>query len=642
MNSQQWITTKKLAEIKNVSERAVRKSIQKNKYVVRKCSRSYEILITSLEENVREKLTLEDEKQLPVVIENIEVPESEKKLALAKFELIQKWNEYRNGVKKHKTEAGKEFLQMYNQKLLHTNLFDVVGSVAIGTIYQWNKNLIKNDNNWHSLVNNYTFGEKTIKTKLKPYEEQMFLSYLLNPNQYNIGKAIKMTKYCLEKRGITDFSCDMSYRRFAKKYQKEHYDTWVFAREGSKALKDKVIPYIPRDISMLEVGDVLIADGHRLAINILNPFTGKPARPMLIVYQDWKSTALVGFEIMFEESTQAIASALRNSIINLGKIPQFCYQDNGKAFKAEYFEGISGLFANLGITSISAQPYNAKAKPIERFFREIQDTFERLFPSFVGSNVYNKPAYLKRNEKFHAEHHNEYIPTVEETIQVLNKWLDFHYSQSCPHVKGKTIGEVFESGKGSGVDISRLDDLMMVQEIKNIRRNGITFLKFDYYDPTLYGLREQVIIKYSLFDLSEIKVYLTNGKYLCTAKRVESSNPLANYIGAPKDIEDVKQKIKLQKNLEKQTVKNYMQELKRERACIPLIEDENLYISVEEEKEETMQMIANEEVENTIFMSDFKRFEYLKDKNNLTTEEKSWIKAYEKTDEYEQIYGEMR
>ena len=52
----QWITTKELAKIKNISERAVRKSIATRKYVTRKCGKSYEILVTSLEENVRKNL----------------------------------------------------------------------------------------------------------------------------------------------------------------------------------------------------------------------------------------------------------------------------------------------------------------------------------------------------------------------------------------------------------------------------------------------------------------------------------------------------------------------------------------------------------------------------------------------------------
>lgn len=129
----------------------------------------------------------------------------------------------------------------------------------------------------------------------------------------------------------------MTYRRFVSKYKQEHYDMWVFAREGAKALRDKVIPYIERDILKLNVGDVLIGDGHRLAFEVINPFTGKPCRPTITAYQDWKSGAMIGFEVMLEENTQCIASALRNSIITLGKYPKFVYQDNGKAYKADYF-----------------------------------------------------------------------------------------------------------------------------------------------------------------------------------------------------------------------------------------------------------------------------------------------------------------
>ena len=82
---------------------------------------------------------------------------------------------------------------------------------------------------------------------------------------------------------------------------------------------------------MLEVGDILVADGHKLAFQVINPFTGKPCRATLVGFLDWKSTALVGYEIMLEENTQCIASALRNTIINLDMIPKVVYQDNGRA-----------------------------------------------------------------------------------------------------------------------------------------------------------------------------------------------------------------------------------------------------------------------------------------------------------------------
>lgn len=90
-----WITTKELAQIKGISERAVRKAISKNKYVIRKCSKSYEILVTSLEENVRKKVTSIKEKSVQLQPITYVVPDGQKKLALAKYDLIKKWDEFR-------------------------------------------------------------------------------------------------------------------------------------------------------------------------------------------------------------------------------------------------------------------------------------------------------------------------------------------------------------------------------------------------------------------------------------------------------------------------------------------------------------------------------------------------------------------
>lgn len=438
----------------------------------------------------------------------------------------------------------------------------------------------------------------------------------------------------------------MTYRRFIFKYRQEHYDMWIFAREGAKALRDKVVPYIERDIFKLNVGDVLIGDGHRLAFEVINPFNGKPCRPTIAAYQDWKSGAMIGFEVMLEENTQCIASALRNSIINIGKYPKFVYQDNGKAYKTDYFiadEDISGLFIKLGITPIFAKPYNAKAKPIERFFREMQDSFERILPSFVGSFIDNKPAYKKRNEKFHKEIHNNYIPTLDEVVNFITRWmLNFHYSQQCPNVEGLTIGEVLEAGKGNGVDVSTLDDLMMVEDIKTIGRNGIRFLKSDYFHESLYGLRTQVVIKYSLFDLSYIKVYTLEDEFLCIAERLAPIHPLANYMGEPKDIEELKQRLKQQKELEKQTVKQYLKELKREKVYLPTLnEPESPIYKTVEDKKLLIESLKDDEIppEKIIFHNKYERYDYLKNKTEISEDDHIWLENYKKSTEYKLLYG---
>ena len=108
----------------------------------------------------------------------------------------------------------------------------------------------------------------------------------------------------LEKEKFIDRKSNLPTVYTEENKKKEHYDLWVFSREGSKALREKVVPYIKRDPSKLEVGDVLVGDGHRLAFQVINPFDGKPCRPTLVGYQDWKSGGLVGFEIMLEENTQ--------------------------------------------------------------------------------------------------------------------------------------------------------------------------------------------------------------------------------------------------------------------------------------------------------------------------------------------------
>ncbi len=349
---------------------------------------------------------------------------------------------------------------------------------------------------------------------------------------------------------------------------------------------------------------------------------------------------------MLEENTQCIASALRNSIINLGKIPQFCYMDNGKAFRSNYFlnsDGITGLFTQLGIQPVFAKAYNAKAKAIERFFKEVQEDFERLLPSFVGANINNRPAHLKRNEKFHKEHHVDFIPTIEQTIELMHKWLEYYNNEPCPRVKNKTIGEVFSEGRGSGVDIDRLNDLMMVQAIKKIGRNGVRFLNADYYDEILYGLRDRVIVKYSLFDLSEIKVYTTKGKFLCNAKRIEKVHPLANYKGNAKDVEELKQRLKQQKQLEKNTEKLLLQETRREVAMLPMIENKDLF---EDKKQEfieqgyELEVVKNPIMINgkPIFKSDIEKFEWISEQENLSEIDKKWLENYIKTDEYHAIY----
>ncbi len=488
------------------------------------------------------------------------LPEKARKTGLTRHALLIAWDSYRQAHPGRKaTEIDREFLAGYNSAAIYPNLYATLGEISRQTLYRW-KQMLDGTNDWTRLAPQYN---RPSASRLTPIEERVFLGFLLTPNQIPIGTAIKFTKLLLSQRGCASDKSDMTFRRYADEFTARHYDLWVLMRQGQKALKDKVEPYIKRDPSVLEVGDALVADGHRLNFQVINPFTGKPCRATIIAYVDWKSFDLAGYEIMVNENTQVVASAMRNAIIALGKKPRVGYQDNGKAFKNRFFlgspsfeeAGFHGLFGRLGIVPLFAAPYNARAKIVERWFKEFSNTFERLFPSFIGSSIADKPAYMLRNEKFHKALHNEYVPTIEETVQLLDAWLGFHRSQECPHAKGKSIGEVFAEGRGPGVELADLDDLMMDFKITRIDRNGIRFLGQDYYDENLYGLKEQVVIRYSLFNLTYIKVFALSGEFLCVANRVMSVHPLARVLGEAKDVEAVKQGIRQQRRLSQQTVK---------------------------------------------------------------------------------------
>ena len=564
-------------------------------------------------------------------------PEKSKKIALARLDIVHQWLDFRKK-STNKLQADYDFVNLHNTSNSH--LFKIIGKISRGSLHRWYTMLCSTED-YTKLLPQYKYSKiDEYRTSLTDEEIKIFMSLLLHPNRLCIGKAIALTKYKLKEQGQSFIPADITFRRYAKWFKDNNYDKWVLARDGEKALSDKVEPYIKRDASLLEVGDILVADGHKVAFNVINPFTGKPTRSTLVGFLDWKSTALVGYEIMLEENTQCIASALRNAIINLDMIPKVVYQDNGRAFRAKYFTddkgftelGFNGLYTKLGIETVFARPYNARAKVIERFFKEFQEGFEKLLSSYIGSNILNKPAYLMRNEKLHKQIHNDFIPTLDETIKMIDMWLNFKNSQPCPNSPNKTITEILESRKRQNVDINQLDDLMLATEVKTIQRNGIRFLNCEYFDERLYGFKSKVLIKYNLFDLTSINVYTTKGEYLCTAQRVTETHPMAKLLGTVTDFEDYKQKIVKQRKLHKKTINSVKAYLSNDET--KFLETKMIEESAENLKNVQTAFRSRLNGVYKSFKNNSEKYEYLI-KNNSNDK---WIEDFKQTKEYKLLY----
>ena len=573
-------------------------------------------------------------------------PEKCKQIALARLDVVHKWLEFRKK-SQNKLQADYDFVKLHNTSNSH--LFEILGKISRGSLHRWLAMLNRTED-YTKLLPQYKYSSvDDYRTVLNDEEIKIFMRLLLHPNRLSIGKAIALTKYKLKEQGQNFIPADITFRRYAKWFKDNNYDKWILARDGEKALSDKVEPYIKRDASLLEVGDILVADGHKLAFQVINPFTGKPCRATLVGFLDWKSTALVGYEIMLEENTQCVASALRNAIINLDMIPKVVYQDNGRAFRAKYFTdnkgftelGFQGLYSKLGIETVFARPYNARSKVIERFFKEFQEGFEKLMPSYVGSSIINKPAYLKRNEKFHSNLHNDYIPTIEETIKMIDVWLKFKNSQPCTNAPNMTIAEVLGNRNKQNIDKSLLDDLMLASEVKTIQRNGVRFLNCDYFDERLYGLRGKVLVKYNLFNLTSVKVFTPKGEYLCTAERVTETHPMAKILGTVEDLEDYKQKIQKQQKLKRKTINSVKKLLTNDeiklievRSNQEEMENSNKFQKEFKARSNGVQKIKNGENSLPIFKNNSEKYEYLIKHNPSDT----WIAEFKQTKEYKLLY----
>ena len=659
-----YINIKDVAEAKGLkSTRSLRLELNKNesKYISREIKvnggTSYEILFSSLEPELQDKLRKNEKKSTALVPLNYQPPQfvSDQAKMTANFRLniVLASIKFR---KKYsiKKQADSDFLDLYNSGLYLPKAYKFIGSISLGTLHRWLRKYEKQESA-ECLQPNYKYSKQgEYNSILNDEMKQILLTLLLHPSRYNYGKAIKLTKEILKKRGYEQLPCDLSFKRYAENFRKNNYAEWVLRREGMKAYHDKVEPYIERDISKIEVGDVIVADGHVLNFQVINPFTGRPTRATLVGFLDWKSTALVGYEIMMTESTQCIASALRNAIINLGLIPKVVYQDNGKAFKSRFFQNVdfeedlfNGVYANLNIHSVFAKPYNARAKVIERFFREFQEELEKGMPSYIGTSIEDKPAWLKRGEKLHAEWHktltDNHIPTVSEASKYINSWIEFHNNQPCPNDRTKTIKECLNSVQKQNINVQRLDDLMMKTEGRTINKHGITFLNMHYRSEAILGIRDKVNIRYSLFDLSKVNVYSKKGEFLCVAHRVQKVHPMARVLGTVKDMEEYKYQYEKQQKLKNKLVKQIKKTFPKEELHVLEIEPEPVLEIEQIEPEKTVRehklTPREKQMNKPMFDSDFEKYEWLMNNGCTNPEDRKWLTDYIRSDEYYNLYG---
>lgn len=530
------------------------------------------------------------------------VPTITTDMALAKFQICKLLDEVILKADK-KTIAVEKFVNSFNQGS-YPQLFECIGQISVRSVYRWYRDL--RDNNWD--INVFEKELKPTTRTISNKEAEIIIPMLLNPNRPLVSEILKRAKQEFLNRGIT-IKSDVTYRRFIEDWTRRNIDLWTLGRFGMKAYNDKIMKDILRDKDRVEVGDIVVADGHTLNVMVVNPLTGRPQRMTLIMFFDFKSSMPLGWEIMPTENVLTIASALRRTILLLGRffgnnseagsfgyIPRIAYLDNGRAFRAKYFRGIKdfrdsivpGLFGKLGIETMYATPYHGQSKIIERWFKTLGE-LERRLPAYTGTNIAGKPAMLMRNEKLHQRLFDNTPITIDSLEATLQEYVKEYAEQ--PHQDGQYKGlcpaEVFmhsvnkiksepERLKGRLISKQELNYLMLSDETRTIGKNGIRFRGNYYYNeemPRIIGSR--VVIKYDIWDDKDIIVLDEKERYLFSASKDDVRyHPAARLLGTDEDVIMLQEALRKKQQMKNETVQvfkglvelqsNYAKEEKKE------------------------------------------------------------------------------
>ncbi|MBO6572101.1 MAG: hypothetical protein JJ958_06600 [Balneola sp.] len=567
-----------------------------------------------------------------------------------------------------------EVAEIYNTGHILEKAFSILGDISGYTVKNWEK--LYDDcratggNILEAMAPNYGHRKGDSKMNQNEWYKDLILKQLLTPNRLNVTRAAKIVnaELRLHKKEIP---CSIkTVQRFVKKWKKNNYDTWVLMREGQKALNDKVMPYIDRDWNLLNVGDVLIADGHVLNFDVKHPVTGKAHRPTMICFLDGRSRYPVGISIMPTENTDNINEALLDAINTLGKFPQAVILDNGRAFKAKHFTkspdfydaGIAGIYEKYGILTHFTLPYHGQSKPVEPFFNQFNERFSKQMATYRGASIDTKVPRLMRNEKFHQKLYGDvvgdWLPTISEATDLIKIWAEKAYGQEehSGLKKGETPLKVLLNGRGEGVKESLLIDLMLKSKAVTPRRarfiiEGIVYSNED----VLTGVNKELLVRYSRNIPQKVWVFDTDSskgnELICIAEATQAVHPLEKLTEANGEFNmGIRDRLDQRKRLEKRAQKSAKALLEMDGTThaghgipehLKNIPDAtpNLRIEAIESKE-----IEEEKTDTpTIFEHAYERFEYIaaqKKFADLSEADIDFLRDFKTTGTYSNLYKE--
>lgn len=245
-----------------------------------------------------------------------------------------------------------------------------------------------------------------------------------------------------------------AYRTVLRRYQELDPAAVTLARHGPDAL-DKLYPAQKRDRTIFKVGQALCADGHKFDCWVHKD--GKIIRPIIVAWQCLRSAKILSYRIAETEHSDVTRLSFLDACEHY-TVPEFVYLDNGRGFTALMLTGgathrfrfrgepdeMKGLFVQCGTDPRFTKPYNGRAKPIERSWKDLINHIEKhpvCIGAYTGSNPLDKPARTTAVEwkKFQA--------LVAQQVQAHNE----RTGRTGQDYAGRSFDQLFAEGWASVV-----------------------------------------------------------------------------------------------------------------------------------------------------------------------------------------------
>ena len=497
-----------------------------------------------------------------LVPENVEALTDQERSEVGFWQsILTEWNEYRNQGGR-KSEMDEKFVVYLNNKypdmqfsvrMLYRKkkALDQYGSCALAD------GRGKHDNH-----------KKAVPTKVF----DIFEYYYLDQSQKSVRECMRLTELEIKHEGAEELLPIASEKSFAREIERSiPVPVLKYFRLGQKAFKDECAPYIKRTYDDLHSNDIWVCDNHTFDIFVDDGECKKPIRVYLTGFLDVRSRKMVGWYVTDAPCSDATLQALRRGIERYG-IPKRILSDNGREFLTHDIGGrgfrkngredehsAPTILDNLQIEFRTALVRNARAKIIERAFLDVKEMFSKLFEGYTGGTIKERPERLKTMAK-RASNFTPYADFVDYVDLYIDGWFNYQ-THGGAGMGNKSRNEVYADNLIEMRTATKEElNLMMLRNSRmtKVRRDGVILKLYDteipfWSDELLYNhIGESVYFRYNPDDLSEVRVYDANDRFICTAQQHTALSYFASK-------EDVAEKMREQRQLEK-VVRAYKKE----------------------------------------------------------------------------------